>query len=61
MERNECSYSGEEIEPGTGILLVRNNGERLWFKDSKCLKNAELGRPARDVEWTEIEEEDAEE
>jgi len=61
METHDCAYCGEEMEPGTGVLLVRNNGERVRFCSSKCEKNADLGRPARDVEWTEIEAEDAEE
>lgn len=48
-----CSFSGEEIEPGTGILYVRKNGEVLHFKNSKCLRNAlKLKRINRHVRWT---------
>lgn len=40
----ECEYSGEEIKPTEGIMLVRNNGERLYFSSSKNLKNWEKNR-----------------
>lgn len=40
----ECEYSGEEIQPGEGIMLVRTNGERLYFASSKELKNWEKDR-----------------
>ena len=48
-----CDFSGEEIEPGTGIMFVRNDGTVLHFKDSKAEKNYFLGREARNLEWTE--------
>lgn len=48
-----CDFSGDEIEPGTGIMYVRNDGTVLHFKDSKCEKNYFLGREARSLEWTE--------
>ena len=48
-----CDFSGETIEPGTGIMYVRNDGTVLHFKDSKCEKNYFKGREARSLEWTE--------
>ncbi|NLV06618.1 eL24 family ribosomal protein [Haloarcula rubripromontorii] len=48
-----CDYTGEEIEPGTGIMLVLNNGEVLNFKDSKAEKNWRMGRDPTDLEWTQ--------
>ncbi|PSQ01805.1 50S ribosomal protein L24e [Halobacteriales archaeon QS_5_70_17] len=48
-----CDFSGEEIEPGTGIMYVRNDGTVLHFKNSKAEKNYFMGREARDLEWTE--------
>lgn len=47
-----CDFSGEQIEPGTGILYVKKDGSVLHFKDAKCEKNYFLGRKPRDVEWT---------
>ncbi len=53
VEKRTCDYTGEEIEPGTGIMYVRNDGSVLHFVDSKAEKNYKLGREARDLEWTE--------
>ena len=53
VETRTCDYSGEEIEPGTGIMYVRTDGTVLHFVDSKAEKNYFLGREARDLEWTE--------
>jgi len=48
-----CDFSGEDIEPGTGIMYVRNDGTVLHFKDRKAEKNYFMGREARDLEWTQ--------
>lgn len=48
-----CDFSGDDIEPGTGIMYVRSDGTVLHFKDSKCEKNYFMGREARSLEWTE--------
>jgi large subunit ribosomal protein L24e len=48
-----CDYTGEEIEPGTGVMYVRNDGSVLHFVSSKAEKNYMMGREARDLEWTE--------
>jgi large subunit ribosomal protein L24e len=52
VEKRTCDFSGEEIEPGTGTMFVRNDGTVLHFKDSKAEKNYFLGREPRDLEWT---------
>jgi large subunit ribosomal protein L24e len=52
-ERRICNFSGEEIEPGTGMMFVRKDGSVLWFKSSKARKNQlQLKRTARKVKWT---------
>ena len=52
-ERRICSFSGEEIEPGTGMMFVRRDGSIMWFKNSKARKNmVKLGRNSRKVKWT---------
>jgi len=52
-ERRICSFSGEEIEPGTGLMYIKRDGSILWFKNSKTRKNAvKLKRNARRVKWT---------
>ena len=53
VEKRTCDYTGEEIEPGTGIMYVRTDGTVLHFVDSKAEKNYMLGREPRDLEWTE--------
>jgi large subunit ribosomal protein L24e len=55
-----CDFSGETIEPGTGIMYVRNDGTVLHFKDSKCEKNYFKGREARTLEWTEAGQRESE-
>lgn len=49
----KCSFCGREIEPGTGIMLVLNDGKILYFCSHKCLANYRLGRNPRKVKWTE--------
>ena len=52
-ERTVCTFSGEEIEPGTGTMFVRTDGSILWFKNSKARKNmVKLSRNSRKVKWT---------
>ena len=51
VQERTCDYSGQEIEPGTGTMYVKNDGTVLWFADAKCEKNYRMGREARDLEW----------
>jgi LSU ribosomal protein L24E len=48
----ECDFCGGDIEPGTGTMFVRTDGRTVHFCSSKCEKNADMGRRARDLEWT---------
>ena len=52
VQKRTCDYTGEDIEPGTGIMYVANDGTILHFVDSKAEKNYLMGREARDLEWT---------
>jgi len=53
VERRICSFSGDEIEPGTGMMYVKKDGSVLWFKNSKARKNMmQLRRNARKFKWT---------
>jgi len=49
----ECDFCGDDIEPGTGTMFVRTNGATIHYCSSKCEKNHDLGREARNLEWTE--------
>jgi len=33
----KCSFCGSDIEVGSGLMYVRNDGSILWFCSSKCL------------------------
>jgi len=49
----KCSFSGEDIKPGTGIMYVKKDGKILWFKNSKCEKNfLKLKRKPLKIRWT---------
>ena len=48
-----CAFSGDDIEPGTGLMYVKRNGEVLYYKSRKCLREHQgLGRVNRYVKWT---------
>ncbi len=52
-ERRVCSFSGDEIEPGTGTMYIKRDGTVWWFKNSKARKNmVNLKRNSRKVKWT---------
>lgn len=53
VDERTCDYTGESIEPGTGIMYVAADGSVLHFVDSKAEKNYFMGREARDLPWTE--------
>ena len=49
-----CSFSGEEIPKGTGIMFIQNDGKVLYFRDRKCEKNfIKLKRKPYNVKWTQ--------
>ena len=47
-----CDFCGSDIEPGTGTMFVHVDGRVVHYCSSKCENNADLGRAARDLEWT---------
>ncbi len=55
MPKNrQCSFCGNPIEPGTGKVYIKNNGQVLNFCTNKCKKNLlKLGKKARETEWTQ--------
>ena len=47
-----CSFCGKEIEKGTGVMFVRNDGKIFYFDSSKCEKNMlKLKREPSRVKW----------
>ncbi|HMK16413.1 MAG TPA: 50S ribosomal protein L24e [Methanomicrobiales archaeon] len=53
VDIRNCSFCGENIEPGTGKMFVRRDGTIFYFCSSKCQNNANLGRVPRRVRWTQ--------
>lgn len=48
----KCSFCGQDLEPGTGKLLVKIDGSALYFCNGKCEKNSSM-RDNKKVKWTE--------
>jgi len=49
----KCTFSGQEIPEGTGIMYVKKDGKVLHFKDRKSEKNfLKLKRKPRETKWT---------
>lgn len=48
-----CSFSGKEIQKGTGKMFVKDNGQILYFANRKSEKNMlKLKRDNRKFKWT---------
>jgi len=55
VERRICSFCGNEIEPGTGKLFCKKDGNVFHFCSSKCQKNmTKLKRVPRRVRWSKF-------
>ncbi|MBA3045470.1 MAG: 50S ribosomal protein L24e [Candidatus Thermoplasmatota archaeon] len=53
VEKRNCSFCGEPIEPGTGKMYVKKDGSVFNFCSNKCKKNnVGLGRVPRRTRWT---------
>ena len=53
MTIRNCNFCGTQIEPGTGILYVRKDGNTLNFCTRKCQVNmVQMKRVPRRVKWT---------
>lgn len=53
VEHRVCSFCGEPIEPGTGMLYIKKDGTQFAFCSSKCRRNkVDLGREPRYEKWT---------
>jgi len=49
----KCSFCGNEIARGTGLMFVRKDASILNFCSHKCEKNLlKLGRKPRTTRWT---------
>lgn len=49
----ECSFCGENLRKGSGLLYVKRDGKPFYYCSSKCKKNAlGLKREGRRKRWT---------
>lgn len=48
----KCTFCKKDIEPGTGMMFVKNDGKISYFCCSKCEKNSlKLKRNPAKVKW----------
>ncbi len=48
----QCSFCGINIEAGTGIMFVKNDGKIYYFHSKKCEKNMiKLRREPKKAKW----------
>jgi large subunit ribosomal protein L24e len=47
----KCSYCGDQIPIGRGIIFVELSGRIMNFCSSKCRKNFNLGRDGSKLNW----------
>ncbi len=48
-----CTFCGEQIEQGTGMMYVYKNGKIAHFCSTKCKKNLiKLKRKPLNIKWT---------
>ncbi len=52
VETHNCTFCGNQLEPGTGKMFVKKDGTIFFFCSTKCQNNQKLGRVPRRVEWT---------
>ena len=49
---SKCSYCSRNIEPGTGVMFIKNDGKIFRFDSRKCEKGMiKLKRDPRNVKW----------
>jgi large subunit ribosomal protein L24e len=53
VDKKVCSFCGGDIEPGTGLMFIKKDGNSFNFCSKKCKINLlELGRSPRLIKWT---------
>ena len=51
----QCTFCGNDIEPGTGSMYVKNDGSVNFYCTNKCKKNhLKLKRNPRKLKWTKF-------
>jgi large subunit ribosomal protein L24e len=51
--KRQCSFCAGEVEPGTGTMFVKRDGQVFFFCSSSCRKQQlRLGRVGHRLKWT---------
>jgi len=54
MKEQTCAFCASSIEPGTGMMFVKNDGSILWFCSRKCrISMLDFKRNPRKLKWTQ--------
>ena len=54
----KCSFCNKNIEPGTGVMYVRNDGKIFRFDAKKCESAMiKFSRDSRNVKWIKKDKE----
>lgn len=54
VEFRKCTFCGQDIPPGTGLMYVKKDGSVYYFDAKRCYKNMiQLGRVPRTTKWTQ--------
>lgn len=49
----KCSFCGDKLEPGTGMMFVKRDATVLYFCSSKCERNLlKLKRNPKKYKWS---------
>jgi large subunit ribosomal protein L24e len=55
VDRRNCNFCGNIIEPGTGKMYVKIDGSVFFFDKHKCFVNlVELKRVPRETRWSTL-------
>lgn len=49
----KCTFCGGQIPEGSGKVFVKIDGRVFHYCNSKCQKNFNMGRHAKNITWTE--------
>ena len=53
MEQRVCSFCGNPLEPGTGMMFIKKDGSVYYFDRKRCQSSLlTKGRMARKFKWT---------
>ena len=55
VDRRNCNFCGNIIEPGTGKMYIKIDGSVFFFDKHKCFVNlVELKRVPRETRWSSL-------